>query len=88
MKRITIGLMVLAFFGGAVHAQQSDKDQREKSREEANPLVRIYHERQKQNAEVEKQYKKTLQATDTKATPAANDPWANMRGSDTSKTKR
>ena len=87
MKRITVGLVLLAIFAGMAHAQ-SKEEQEEKKREEANPLLREYHEQQKRNAAVEQQYQRTLRATDRNAVPARVDPWANMRGSDASKPKR
>jgi hypothetical protein len=44
----------------------------------------------KQDAEIiDRQYKSTLERTRSeKAETRANDPWANMRGNDNSKTKR
>jgi hypothetical protein len=87
MKRITIGLLLLAIFAGAVHAQ-SKEDQEEKRREENNPLLKVYKEKQKENAAIEQQYQKTLRATDTNAAPVHVDPWAKMRGTDASKSKR
>ena len=87
MKRITVGLVLLSFFAGMAHAQDK-AEQEEKKREEANPLLREYHEQQKRNAVIERQYQRTLRATDQNAVPARVDPWANMRGSDASKRKR
>ena len=95
MKRIVIGaLLLLAFFAEPilVYAQQSDRDAArdakeqaaEKKKEEDNPLLREYHERQKQNAAIEKQYERTLRDTERNVAPAHVDPWANMRGTDTS----
>lgn len=82
MKRIALGAMLLALLVAPVHAADDKKDG-------DNLLLKRWEQRQKDNVEVEKQYKKTLQATGgSQATPAANDPWANMRGSDPSKAKR
>jgi DNA-binding transcriptional regulator of glucitol operon len=91
MKRITIGLVVLAFVAQPVlvYAQQDRYEQKEreieKKREDNNPLLKEYHDQQKRNAEIEQQYQRTLRATDTAAKPVKTDPWANMRGSDPSK---
>jgi hypothetical protein len=88
MKRITIGLVLLAIMAGAVHAQ-TPEEQEEKKREENNPLLKEYHEKQKENAKIEQQYQRTLRATDSTAAPVKIDPWANMRGTnETSKKKR
>lgn len=80
MKRIAIGLVLLAAL--AVPAGAAEKDDAD------NLLMQQWKSKQKENAEVEKQYKRTLQQTDVKAAPAGNDPWATMRGSDASKPKR
>jgi hypothetical protein len=87
MKRITIGLVLLAITAGAVHAQ-TPEEQEEKKREENNPLLKEYHEQQKANAKIEQQYQRTLRATDSTAAPVRVDPWANMRGSEPPKKKR
>jgi hypothetical protein len=87
MKRVTIGLLLLAIFAGSVHAQ-SKEEQEERKREQNNPLLKAYHDKQKENAAIERQYERTLRATDTSAAPAHVDPWSNMRGTDTSKTRR
>jgi hypothetical protein len=92
MKRITIGLVLLAFLAEPVLVFAQDSNQREeqieKKKEENNPLLRQYHERQKENAAIERQYQRTLRATDQNTAPVHVDPWANMRGTDASKTKR
>ena len=91
MRWIAIGLALLAFLAEPtlVYAQESAKEAREKAQEkkaeEANPLLRIYHEKQKENAEIEKRYQRTLRATDKSAAPTHVDPWANMRGGNATK---
>jgi uncharacterized protein YxeA len=81
MRRITIGAVLLAVLAGPVYAQhKQNKDQ-------DNPLMREYEQRQKENADIEKQYKRTLHATDQDVKRAANDPWANMRGTAGSEPK-
>jgi hypothetical protein len=92
MKRIAVGVALLAFslaFLAAparVYAQDNSDQVRanrekleEQKQEEINPLLRIYHEKQKENAEIEQRYQRTLRATDQSKAPAHNDPWANMR---------
>ena len=81
MKRAIIGAVLLAILAAPAYAADRKKD-------EDNPMAVIEANKRRENAEIEKQYKRTLQATDAKATPAVNDPWANMRGTDTSKPKR
>jgi len=78
MKRITFGLVLLAFLAGPLHAE--DKD---------NPYAKTREQIKKEADEMDRQYQKTLQATRGAATaPAKNDPWANMRsGTDASKSK-
>ncbi len=87
MKRITIGLLLLAIAAGHAFAQ-TKADEEEKKREEANPLLKEYHDQQKQHAVIEQQYQRTLRATNSAAKPAKTDPWATMRGTDSSKPKR
>ena len=89
MKRITIGLVLLAIAAGTVHAQTPEERQAEKKREENNGLLRKYNEQQKVNAEIDKQYQKTLEQTrGADAAPVKVDPWANMRGTDAAKPKQ
>jgi hypothetical protein len=90
MKRIVFGFVLLTSWAvpALVYAQDDynsrvqDNRERleEQRREEENPLLRIYNEKQKQNAEIERRYQRTLRATDHKAAPTSNDPWASMRG--------
>jgi hypothetical protein len=83
MKRITIGVVLLAFLAAPLHAQGK------KDKKEDNELMRQYEERQKENAEIDKRYQKTLQQTrGVDAAPAKIDPWANMRGTDAGKPKQ
>jgi len=79
MKRIAIGLVLLAALAVPVHAEQKEED---------NLLLQQWKNKQKDNAEIEKQYKRTLQRVDQQpAAATTNDPWANMRGTDASKPK-
>jgi Ni/Co efflux regulator RcnB len=81
MKRITIGLVLLAFLAGPLQAQQKDKN-------EDNAMLRKYEEKQKENAEIDRRYQKTLEQTRGASTaPVEIDPWADMRGTDASKPK-
>ena len=82
MRRVTIGVLLLAILAAPAYAQD------DKKKDEDNPMAAIEANKRRENAELEKQYKRTLRATDAKATPAVNDPWANMRGTDASKPKR
>lgn len=79
MKRITIGLALLAVLAVPVHAAQKEDD---------NLLLQQWKTKQRENADIEKQYKRTLQQVDTKPAATSNDPWANMRGTDAAKPKR
>jgi hypothetical protein len=91
MKRIAIAILALAFLvePAFVYAQQSDQDAREraaeKKKEEDNPLLKEYHEQQKENARIEQRYQRVLRATDSRAAPKKVDPWANLRGGSSSK---
>ncbi len=80
MKRFTFGVVLLALLAGPVLAQEKDED---------NPMRQLENAHKKENARIDSQYQKTLDATRA-ATPAPvkNDPWANMRGgTDASKSK-
>jgi uncharacterized protein YxeA len=79
MKKITFGLVLLAFLAGsAAYAEDTE-----------NPYVKTRAMKKKESEEAERQYKRTLQATSGGTTaPAKNDPWSNMRGTtDASKSK-
>jgi hypothetical protein len=78
MKRMTLGVLLLALAAAPVHAQRQQP-------KEANPLLEKEIQRDKENALIDKQYQKTLKQTQGADAPAKNDPWANMRGSDGSK---
>ena len=82
MKRIAIGLAVLAVLAVPVHAQEESPKDRD------NLLLQEWKTKQRENAEIEKQYKRTLQQADKPAAAANNDPWASMRGSDAPKPRR
>ncbi len=84
MKRITMGVVLLAFLASPLHAQ-GKKDKKP----EDNELQRQYEQRQKDNVDIDKQYQKTLQQTrGADAAPVKVDPWANMRGTDAAKPKQ
>ena len=73
MKRITFGLVLLAFLAGpAMRAHAEDKE---------NPYVKTRAQQKKESEAAEKEYLKTLDATrGSLPAPAKDDPWANMRG--------
>ncbi len=79
MRRVAIGLVLLAALAVPAHAAQKEED---------NLLLQEWKTKQKENAEIEKQYKRTLQQVDKPAANSPNDPWANMRGTDGAKPKR
>jgi len=84
MKRIAVGLALLAMLAAPVLAQEE-----ESQKDKDNLLLQQWKTKQRENADIEKQYKRTLQQVDKGSTAAAsNDPWANMRGTDASKPKR
>lgn len=74
MKRITFGLMLLAFLAGpALRAHAEDTE---------NPYVKTRAMQKKESEEAEKQYKRTMDATrGSLPAPVKSDPWADMRGS-------
>ena len=77
MKKIAMAVMMLALFGAMAHAE--DKE---------NPYVKTREQIKKEGEAIDKQYQRTLQATDSgTAAPAKNDPWANMRSGNNSKAK-
>jgi hypothetical protein len=94
---MTIGLVLLALVAqpALVYAQRSNQDRardakeqaEEQKREDNNPLLKEYHDQQKQNAEIERQYQRTLRATDSTAKAVKTDPWANMRGAGSSSNR-
>jgi hypothetical protein len=82
MKRIAIALALLAVPAVPLHAQQ------EGQKDENNLLLQEWKTKQRQNADIEKQYKRTMDQLGGQPKAAAgNDPWANMRGTDASKPK-
>jgi hypothetical protein len=81
MKRIAIGLVLLAVLAVPLHAAEQ--------KEEDNLLLQEWKTKQRDNADIEKQYKRTLQQINKQpAAGAPNDPWASMRGSDAPKPGR
>jgi hypothetical protein len=70
MRRIAIGLMILALAGLPAMAQRGG--QKPPDPEEVQ---------KKREAEaLDRQYKSTLERTKSDTAPARTDPWANMRG--------
>ena len=83
MRRITFGLVLLAFLAGpAVRAHAEDTQ---------NPYVKTRAMQKKESEAAEKAYKRTLDATrGSLPAPTQTDPWANMRdngGTNASKSK-
>ena len=79
MKKITFGLVLLAFLAGpAAYAEDTE-----------NPYVKTRAMQKKESEAAEKQYQRTLDATNPAlAKPVKADPWSNMRGgTDASKSK-
>lgn len=77
MRRVTIGIMMLALLATPVFAQEK----REVTREEIL--------KRKDSEAVEKQYDSTMKRLkQDAATPARADPWANMRAPATNDAKR
>ena len=83
MKRIMLAALVLVFAAEPMLAQEEDKDI------EHEPLKQIQRARKRENAAIDKQYQRTLDATrGADAAPVKVDPWANMRGSNTATQKK
>ncbi len=79
MRRVTIGVMLLALLAAPVSAQQ--KGGREVTPEEIL--------KKKEAEAVDKQYDSTLKRLNQNdATPVRTDPWANMRAPATREGKR
>jgi hypothetical protein len=81
MKRLKLSAILLAMLAGQAYAQQqpmADKD----------PIVLEQERKKKDAADIDKQYKSTLEKTNQAVAPVRNDPWSSMRGPDDSKTKR
>jgi hypothetical protein len=78
MKRLAISAMLLAMLAAPAFAQKKENE----------PLMIELEEKKKAAAEVDKQYKSTLDRTRHETTATHTDPWSNMRGADDSKTKR
>ena len=82
MKRMiaaTVGLAFLTALSGAAFAQPSNED---------DPIMLDVKRKQKDQEEVDKRYKSTLQQTRGGAPAAPIDPWSNMRGADAPKAKK
>ncbi len=79
MKRIAFVLVGLALLAGPAYAGDSYEE---------NPYVKTRETIKKENEQAERDYQKTLDATRSALTrQGKSDPWADMRGTDASKTK-
>jgi hypothetical protein len=77
---VTVALAALATLTGPVYAQRTKQQ---------TPLQIEEAQRKQERERIEKQYDAALKKTDrSAATSPANDPWANMRGTDDPKTRR
>lgn len=84
MRTIIAGAVLAGCFAGPAFAQKAP---------DQTPMQMEEKQKQRDAAEIDRQYKSTLRRTrsgggSTAATPAADDPWSNMRGSGDSKPKR
>lgn len=78
MRRLIIGMALLAAWAGPSYAQQKPDNA-------LNAEERV----EKSTADaVDRQYRATIERTRKANGEAKADPWSNMRGADTSKTKR
>lgn len=80
MKKLTIGLFVLALLAVPAHAQRRGGGGEPPSPEEM--------EKKRDQAELDKQYKAALKRSNSDSSSAKVDPWANMRGSNEQQPKR
>ncbi len=84
MKRLIAVSVTLAAFAMLAEPAYAQKKEKEKT-----PLQIEDQQKKEDQARIEKQYEATMKRNKADAaTPAATDPWANMRGTDDSKTKR
>jgi len=79
-----VGAVLAGSLAGLAHAQKAP---------DSTPMQLEDQQKQRDADSIDRQYKSTLQRTrnggTTAVTPAADDPWSNMRGSSDSKpTKR
>lgn len=74
MKKLTIGLFVVALLAVPAQAQR-----RGGGGAAAAPSPEEIQKKRDQ-AELDKQYNNALRRTDSESTPVRVDPWANMRG--------
>lgn len=80
MRRAVLGLFILALLAPPAFAQGKSMGSSDQDR-----LAAEAAEKKRDADALEKQYKSTLQRTRQGEAPARNDPWANMRGSETTK---
>jgi len=72
MKKLTIGLFVLALLAVPAQAQRRGGGNAQPTPEEM--------QQKREQAELDQQYKDALKRTTNAGTPTRVDPWANMRG--------
>ena len=82
MKRliaVSVTLVAFAMLAEPAYAQRT---------KEKTPLQVEDQQKKEEQARIEKQYEATMKRNKTEgATPAASDPWQNMRGTNDSKNK-
>lgn len=81
MKKLTIGLFVLALLAVPAHAQRRGGGGGE-------PPSPEEMEKKRDQAELDQQYKNALKRSNSDVAPAKVDPWANMRGTNEQQPKR
>jgi hypothetical protein len=81
LRAFIVGLAMAVSVANTAYAADDDDN-------EPNDLKKELNQRRKDDAAVDRQYKATLQRTRKDEAVTRSDPWANMRGSDDSKTKR
>jgi hypothetical protein len=83
IRSILVGAVLATCFVGPLYAQAQQK--------ELTPMQLEEQQKAKDNIALDRQYKSTLQRTrggGTAPEAKSTDPWANMRGDDSSKAKR
>jgi len=81
MKKLTVGLFVLALLAVPAHAQR-------RGNAAAEPPSPEEMQKKRDQAELDQQYKDALKRSNSQSTSAKVDPWANMRGSSDQQPKR
>jgi len=80
MRVVIVSVILAAALIGpiAAHAQKGN----------LSPVQQIEENKKKAREEADKEYQRTMRATDTTGTSVKVDPWANMRSPDDSKAKK